>query len=77
MNVSSSVSLSEVLTTFGCALQEEQCWALAHQTLQELKLINGESLRIIDEKHLLITQNGTILIDQCNYIVLYCLIQFY
>lgn len=65
-----SLNFKEILQLFGCAISEEQAWAVLNQCLNELKYMmetNIELLHLnqdsIDINCLNFTKNGTILFD--------------
>ena len=65
-----SLSFKEILQLFGCAISQEQAWAVLNQCLHELKFLmdnNCELLKLnqesIDISILHFTKDGTILFD--------------
>lgn len=56
------VSLSQVLSSFNSSINEEQCWAICHQTIQCLKNIfkSNNLSPIHSSEHLFISKDGSV-----------------
>lgn len=56
-----SLALSRVLHVFGAALNEEQCWAVCHQTILLFrKDFTQESCLLTDPEFLFLVKDGSI-----------------
>ncbi|XP_054153742.1 protein spire-like [Oppia nitens] len=62
MPFSAAVCLSDILSAFKVAVNEEQCWSLAHQTLKAIRVHfrPRESALVSEPRHLLVGGDGEV-----------------